>query len=1000
MKKYLFPALALGLVMTSCQSDEPFAPGEGGEKQVTFTLNVPGELGTRAAAGANQSDKGGATNQGADQIKYTLVLQANNDTQILNHDQATVSGTTATFKPTVVLGREYTITAYASLKDAWNGENPIAITNSFNDESKDAYFKTLKYNFANGDLQPLTLTRPFGKLRLVAEDYDPAKTKVESVTITYHNSQEGTFNATTEAFTIPNQGSEVTEVETKGFGYYEAADATGAHTVFAEYLPAPKEGEYPVTFTVLVKYDGSTETYSRTFNDIPVRRNALTTLSGNFFTAGAEITVNVEDNFDNFIPGEGNAEEQLRMVAIMGGSYTLPCDIVLSEPLKVEADMTLNLNGKTISNPNGYAIENYSKLTISGEGDMNGLGGIRSHGGEIVINGGTFTGSSDWNNGTYQHILKAVNTEVTINGGEFDATIGGMTNAMINVSENSVVTINAGTFKNVNGMIPQFAPYMFTYEKNGKLIINGGDFYGGWRFNGETATTDIYGGNFTVSYDGQSFHAASTHVLTIYGGTFSLENGGKLNPANHLATGYKVLETTVDGVKYYSVVKEGAVIENPIVSASQLQALGGTKLSGTYNLLADIDMAGYDMTPMNLQNSLVFNGNGHTIKNLNLVQDYQNGMYVSGLFNILHSGAEITVNDLKFVNSKSQSGKYSAVVLAYNSTSAVINLNNVDVDGATISAETVSPLVGYTTGSINLKDCDVANISMTGEKPEKIGAYVGTANQATCNVIVSNCTNNTEYKEAGRVINGATMTIDGMQYVANNDALANALNSGANNILLAAGEFEMPGSFSANNVTISGADKENSILKITSQLRADNKSLTLKNLTTKVPTGLYYSESTFAWIHYLKNFSMINCNSDGRIRLNSHSATIEKCRFDVTTSSGFDGYAIFYYGPTDSNVKVSNSVFNTVGKAIVLYNEGQPVLNLDVTNCQFKSSASTDKAAIQMHAEYGISGTVDIVNSSATGFANINGGLWNELNNNTKETTDNFEITVDGVKVH
>ena len=53
-----------------------------------------------------------------------------------------------------------------------------------------------------------------------------------------------------------------------------------------------------------------------------------------------------------------------------------------------------------------------------------------------------------------------------------------------------------------------------------------------------------------------------------------------------------------------------------------------------------------------------------------------------------------------------------------------------------------------------------------------------------------------------------------------------------------------------------------------------------------------------------------------------------------------------------------------------------------------------------MHTEYGISGTVDIVNSTATGFANINGGLWNEVNNNTKVSTDNFEITVDGVKVH
>ena len=295
MKKYLLPALALGLMMNSCQSDEPFASGEGSEKQVTFTLNVPGELGSRAGNSGNNSGVGGWSNTQGN-IQYTLVLDANGDKKILkNGDATTISGTTATFKPTVVLGREYTITAYASLKDAWNGVNPIEITNSFNDESKDAYFKTLKHNFANGDLQPLTLTRPFGKLRLIAEDYDPAKTKVESVKITYANPQQGTFDATTEAFTIATENVEGT---TKPFGYYEDADATGVHTVFAEYLPAPKEGEYPVTFTVLVKYDGSTETYSRTFNDIPVRRNALTTLSGNFFTAGAEITVNVEDDFE------------------------------------------------------------------------------------------------------------------------------------------------------------------------------------------------------------------------------------------------------------------------------------------------------------------------------------------------------------------------------------------------------------------------------------------------------------------------------------------------------------------------------------------------------------------------------------------------------------------------------------------------------------------------------------------------------------------------------
>ena len=157
----------------------------------------------------------------------------------------------------------------------------------------------MEHNFANGDLQPVTLTRPFGKLRLIAEDYDPEKTKVENVTITYANPQHGTFEATTGAFTIATENIAGTIEQ---FGYYEAADATGAHTIFAEYLPTPLIGESPVTFTVTVKYKNDPmapeETYSRTFNDIPVRRNALTTLQGKFFTAGAEITVNVDDDFD------------------------------------------------------------------------------------------------------------------------------------------------------------------------------------------------------------------------------------------------------------------------------------------------------------------------------------------------------------------------------------------------------------------------------------------------------------------------------------------------------------------------------------------------------------------------------------------------------------------------------------------------------------------------------------------------------------------------------
>ncbi len=232
----------------------------------------------------------------------------------------------------------------------------------------------------------------------------------------------------------------------------------------------------------------------------------------------------------------------------------------------------------------------------------------------------------------------------------------------------------------------------------------------------------------------------------------------------------------------------------------------------------------------------------------------------------------------------------------------------------------------------------------------------------------------------------------GKQY----QTLDEALKAGESDIQLAAGEYTLEQSFN-HDVTITGVDKENVKVKTLKSIYGNQyeNSLTLKNLTVDVPTGLVYNESAFAFMHRLKNFTMKNCNSTGRIRLNVENGLIDNCEFTVNINNGFDGYAIYYYGGNNSNVKVSNSTFNTVGKAIVLYNETAMVMNLDVENCTFASSYNnTDKAAIQMHTEGGISGTVNIANSTATGFLNVNGGLWNELNNNTKEKTTNFKVNV------
>ena len=309
MKKYLFPALALGLVMTSCQSDEPFAPGEGGEKQVTFTLNVPGELGTRADENYN-SGVGGASNVGAANIKYTLVLDANGDTRVFKDATVSNDGRTATFTPTVVLGRNYTITAYASFDDnssidEINDIRTISVSKKFNDESKDAYFQTITHNFAEGDLQPLTLRRPFGKLRLVATDYKAdgnGNTAIKSVKVKYNNKVFTTFDAVSGEFSNPQSYEHTLDGTNYSTSYYAPEkDENGnviGQTIFADYIPVNSTGVAP--FEITIVYVDGDEEYTRKFNqDIPIRRNALTTLKGNFFTAGAKITVTVDDAFDS-----------------------------------------------------------------------------------------------------------------------------------------------------------------------------------------------------------------------------------------------------------------------------------------------------------------------------------------------------------------------------------------------------------------------------------------------------------------------------------------------------------------------------------------------------------------------------------------------------------------------------------------------------------------------------------------------------------------------------
>ena len=252
--------------------------------------------------------------------------------------------------------------------------------------------------------------------------------------------------------------------------------------------------------------------------------------------------------------------------------------------------------------------------------------------------------------------------------------------------------------------------------------------------------------------------------------------------------------------------------------------------------------------------------------------------------------------------------------------------------------------------------------------------------------------------------------------VASNEGLNAAFNEAANagkeiTVNLSEGTFNWPDSKDGNNVkfpktiNVVGTSKEDCFVKFSAGSYPEDSDVIFENVTIDNAVGCLYNEGSLAQMVRVTDVTVKNCIIKNQFRILAKGiVNIKNCQFINTNSSGFDGYCLNYYGYDGSTVNVENCTFDTVQKAIVIYSEGY-VKNytLNVKDCKFTASdSSTDKAAVQMHTEYGIHGNVTINNCTATGFkANALSpeGLWWEGNNNTKAPTKKFTIKVDGTPV-
>ena len=157
--------------------------------------------------------------------------------------------------------------------------------------------------------------------------------------------------------------------------------------------------------------------------------------------------------------------DDLFTAASYGGEVVLYDDIVLHEKttsssitMLIENELTIDLNGHTISSPDVvFYVLDGGKLTINGNGNViSGDGGsghcvtVYAYGGEVVINGGTYSINKQFATDHAADMIYAANGgKITINGGTFKH-VENVWTLNLKDNSNSSIEVKGGTFEGFN----------------------------------------------------------------------------------------------------------------------------------------------------------------------------------------------------------------------------------------------------------------------------------------------------------------------------------------------------------------------------------------------------------------------------------------------------------------------------------------------------------------------------------------------------------------------
>ena len=490
MKRILsFFVLASVLLASSCSLKEDFKGNESEFAQVSFTIGGPNASATRAIGDGTSVDMLHYAIYDADDVLIRELGKAVDEVTFPTQVEITLAK-----------GQTYKIAFWAQNKST----NAYTITDgdvrhvainyadyNNNDESRDAFFKTIEHTVTGDIALDVVLERPFAQINLgvTAEDWADAETagiSVEKSMVKISNAAKALdlFNGQVgdgtevvyELAKIPALSGEILTVEEVAYKYL----SMNYILVNSQDVTAPAQGLYGegkelvnAEFTLKMA-DAQDQDVVVKVDNLPVQRNWRTNVIGRMLTGDISFNISLDPIFDGEEIYPDTLEEELLFAAANGGEVTLTDNVQLTAPIIVNKNMIVNLNGKTIT----AALFAESNGSIN-EGDTDSYAFWVKSGANLTING---EGNILTQPCKYSIAVWAEGGNVTINGGHYENQ--GEGSDLIYASAAGNIIINGGTFKacekqaGVSGTNELYSALNLKGDgTNPSIVVYGGSFY-------------------------------------------------------------------------------------------------------------------------------------------------------------------------------------------------------------------------------------------------------------------------------------------------------------------------------------------------------------------------------------------------------------------------------------------------------------------------------------------------------------------------------------------